>query len=432
MTVENLYKLFLKYPSVTTDSRNCPHDSIFFALKGDRFDGNDYIRQTLDSGAAFAVSDRHDLPDDERIIKVDDVLITLQQLAAYHRTEMKTPVIAITGTNGKTTTKELIAASLSSQYKTLYTQGNLNNHIGVPLTLLKITAEHDFAVVEMGANHQGEIAALCQIARPDFGVITNIGKAHLEGFGSFENIIDTKTELYKYIGNHGKSVFANDDNAVLAPYLSSLNVTRYGKSGSCFVCGSAISSTPFLNIEWKQQNNSATYEIHTNLVGDYNFENVLTAICVSSFFGVSPQNICQAISKYIPQNNRSQNRQTERNNLIIDAYNANPASMKVAVDNFLALPVSPKMLILGEMRELGKYSREEHQILVNRIRESAVNQVFLCGSNFINLDNIPSSWKIFNSTDELLKTLETETIKEYNILIKGSRGNQLEKAVDKL
>jgi UDP-N-acetylmuramoyl-tripeptide--D-alanyl-D-alanine ligase len=352
-------------------------------------------------------------------------------LANYHRKQLKTTIIAITGTNGKTTTKELVATALSAEHKVLYTQGNLNNHIGVPLTLLQLKPEHGFAVVEMGANHPGEIAALCAIAEPDYGLITNIGKAHLEGFGSFEGVIRTKTELYDFIRKTGGKVFANVDNPILSPLLKDLDVILYGTK-NVFIKGFILDSSPFLRVEWERATNPKTenYRIDTHLVGAYNFENVMAAVCVASYFGVNPEAICRAIGEYVPQNNRSQNMKTTKNRLIIDAYNANPSSMKVALDNFLSLSEFPKMVILGEMKELGEYSSKEHQLLVDRIRESAVEQVFLCGENFRKCTDIPSQWTLFSSTEDLSKQLQTADIKGYLILVKGSRSNQLEKVTE--
>jgi UDP-N-acetylmuramoyl-tripeptide--D-alanyl-D-alanine ligase len=430
MTIKNLYQLFLQHPVVATDSRNCPANSLFFALKGENFDGNDYILQALESGASFAIGDRRKLPCDRRIIRVEDTLATLQQLACYHRMQLKTKVIAVTGTNGKTTTKELIAAALSCQYAILYTRGNLNNHIGVPLTLLGLKPEHDFAVIEMGANHPGEIAALCRISRPDFGIVTNIGKAHLEGFGSFEGVIKTKTELYSYIQQYGKVIFANADNSVLKQYISDFNAVTYGVNSGNFLRGDILSSAPFLSMEWQKEQSSEKFKIDTHLVGKYNFENVMAAVCIASYFNVGADSICSAISDYIPQNNRSQSMKTAYNKLIIDAYNANPTSMKAALENFITLPDSPKMLILGEMRELGNYSREEHENLINIIRQNAVDKVILCGDNFVGLNSLPSGWKVFSTTDSLLHYLRTEKISGYTILIKGSRANRLEQTVE--
>ncbi|MDR0685895.1 MAG: UDP-N-acetylmuramoyl-tripeptide--D-alanyl-D-alanine ligase [Dysgonamonadaceae bacterium] len=431
MTTENLHQLFTQHPAVSTDSRTCVPESIFFALKGNNFDGNDYITQALSNGAAYAVSDRPNLPPNKQIIKVDNALATLQELARYHRLKMKTPIIAVTGTNGKTTTKELLAAVLSSQYETVYTEGNLNNHIGVPLTLLKLKPDSDLAIIEMGANHTGEIAALCQIANPDYGLITNIGKAHLEGFGSPEGVIEAKTELYEYLHERRRTVFANADNPVLEPFLAELNTVKYGTDERYFVCGSILSCAPYLSLEWKKSNEPEKHTINTHLVGKYNFENVLAAVCVAMYFKVNSRDICRTIGNYIPKNNRSQSLKTAKNNIVVDAYNANPDSMKAALDNFIASPDSPKMLILGDMRELGAYSQKEHQTLVNTIRQyDNIKQVLLSGGGFKNLDGIPPSWRIFPSIEDLLHALKTEKVEGYNILLKGSNGNQLEKTLE--
>ena len=452
MNTTDLYSVFLKYPIITTDSRNCPPDSIFFALKGDKFDGNDYIEQALQNGAAFAVGDRAGLPEDKRIIRVDNVLTSLQDLATYHRKQLYTKVIAITGSNGKTTTKELIAAILSTQYSVLFTQGNLNNHIGVPLTLLRLKPEHHFAVIEMGANHPGEIRELCRIADPDFGLITNVGKAHLEGFGSFEGVVCTKTELYEYLREKGGWIFVNIDNPVLKERSKNINTIYYGTSPEAFVQGK-IDPTPnpspqgegiktqpdsYLEMEWHLSPNPSLngegrgvrMKIKTQLVGAYNFENVLAAICIAVYFGVEPEKLNRAIACYAPTNNRSQSLKTQRNDLIIDAYNANPSSMQVALDNFLNLKVSPKMAIIGEMKELGEYSLEEHQKLVDRLRESAIDKVILCGENFQNTHSIAPDWAVFHHTQELLDYLQLEHFSGFHILIKGSRANQLERTIE--
>ena len=420
MFLSDLYQLFLKHPVITTDSRNCPKGSIFFALRGDKFNGNDYIEQVLNEGAAYAVGDGNDLPNDNRVIQVDNVLQSLQQLANYHRKQINAKVIAITGTNGKTTTKELIATALSSKHKTLFTQGNLNNHIGVPLTLLQLKAEHEFAVIEMGANHQGEIRELCQIVEPDYGLITNVGKAHLEGFGSFEGVIRTKTELYDFLRIKGGIVFGNLDNSILKEFYQSLSMVYYGTTSEAFVQGKIIGSSP-LALELKGK------ELRTHLVGGYNFENVLAAICIASYFGVEDSLINSAIENYIPQNNRSQNQKTAKNHLIIDAYNANPSSMKAALDNFISLNVSPKMVILGEMKELGNYSEEEHRKIVDLLLQSNIDNVILVGENFKNQPHIPAQWKAFAQTTDLFDYLTDAKIEGHTILIKGSRANQLEK-----
>jgi UDP-N-acetylmuramoyl-tripeptide--D-alanyl-D-alanine ligase len=424
--MNRLYEIFRQYPAITTDSRSCNEGAVFFALKGDKFDGNDYIEQALESGAAYAVGDRKSLPEDERIIQVDNVLQTLQNLANYHRRQMKAKVIAVTGTNGKTTTKELIAAALSSKYKTLYTQGNLNNHIGVPITLLRLRPDYAFAVIEMGANHPGEIRELCRIAEPDCGLITNVGKAHLEGFGSFEGVVRAKTELYDFLREKDGTVFGNLDNPILKAYFNHLQTIYYGISPDAFVLGKITTFAPTLALEWKR--GEEKNQIETHLAGSYNFENVLAAVCVASYFEVESEKINDAIENYFPANNRSQNQKTERNRLIIDAYNANPSSMQAALDNFDSLDASPKMLILGEMNELGPYTREEHQKLVDRLNKLSFT-VVLVGRNFKECTSLNPEWKLFMTTDDLTVYLQTASPSGYHILIKGSRGNQLEKVI---
>ena len=467
MHTAELYAIFLKNPVVTTDSRNCPSGSIFFALRGEKFDGNDYIEQALSNGAAFAVGDREDLPQDNRIIRVDNALKSLQDLANYHRKKLNPKVIAITGTNGKTTTKELIAVALSTTYTVLYTHGNLNNHIGVPLTLLRLKPEHRFAIIEMGANHIGEIRDLCRIADPDFGLITNVGKAHLEGFGSFEGVVRAKTELYDYIREKGGSVFVNIDNPILKERSENTNRIFYGTSPEAFVRGRIVDSGDGLELEYEEtcsfepslsqksvipsltrnplemhadnqgiagqaRNDKAWTLIKTQLVGNYNFENVLAAICISKYFEVETEHsqFIKAIANYSPTNNRSQNLKTERNHLIIDAYNANPSSMQVALDNFFSLKVSPKMVILGEMKELGEYSEEEHQKLFDRLSENSIDMVILCGENFRNISSKPPELLVFLHTQDLLDYLKDGNISGFHILIKGSRTNQLERTIE--
>ena len=440
MQTIDLYSIFLKHPIVTTDSRNCPSGSIFFALRGEKFDGNDYIEQALNNGAAFAISDRAGLLQDNRIIVVDDVLQSLQNLANYHRKQLNTKVLAITGTNGKTTTKELIAAALSTLYPTLFTHGNLNNHIGVPLTLLRLKPEHRFAVIEMGANHQGEIRELCRIADPDFGLITNVGKAHLEGFGSFEGVVRTKTELYDYIREKGGLLFVNIDNPILKDRSKNAQTIYYGTSQEAFVQGQIIDSDSCLEVEYYPSSDpspSPSYsppfvgrgQIKTQLAGNYNFENVLAAICVAMYWGVGIEELNQALANYTPTNNRSQHLKTQRNHLIIDAYNANPSSMQVAFENFLTMKVSPKMAIIGEMKELGKYAQEEHQRLVDCLYESTIDKVILCGESFSKSHSINPEWMVFKHTPELLDYLQYEHFSGFHILIKGSRANQLEKTL---
>jgi UDP-N-acetylmuramoyl-tripeptide--D-alanyl-D-alanine ligase len=425
VNIELLYQIFRQYPIITTNSRICPTNSLFFALRGEKFDGNDYIMEALMSGAIYAVGDRNDLPENERIIKVGNVLQTLQSLANYHRKLMNAKIIAITGTNGKTTTKELIATVLSSKYKTLYTQENLNNYIGVPLTLLRLNSEHQFAVIEMGASHVNEIRMLCQIAEPDYGIITNVGKAHLEGFGSLDGVVKAKTELYDFIRDKGGVVFANLDNLILKEWYNSFSVIYYGTTSKAFVYGRMIGFDPTLVLEWSK--NSNKNKIVTHFVGGYNLENILASICVANYFGVEDYRINVVIANYIPINNRSQNCKTKKNNLIVDAYNANPDSMRVALDNFYKLRISPKMVILGEMGELGSYSKEEHQKVLNSLWGSKVDKVFLIGRNFEECLLPCSGWKLFRQTEDCLEYLRMTSVEGYHILIKGSRNNQLEK-----
>jgi UDP-N-acetylmuramoyl-tripeptide--D-alanyl-D-alanine ligase len=423
MNIEQLYAVFRRYPVVSTDSRTCPPAAVFFALKGDHFDGNDYIEQVLSRGAAYAVGDSVSMPDSDRVIRVDNALQTLQDLAHYHRKQLSAVVIAVTGTNGKTTTKELIAAALASQYPTLYTQGNLNNHIGVPLTLLQLRPEHRFAVIEMGANHPGEIDALCRISEPDCGLITNVGRAHLEGFGSPEGVIRTKTELYRFLRNTGGTVFVHSDNRILKDFCDALpRVIDYGTAPEAVVRGEITASSPTLALQW---NGGA---ITTQLVGSYNFENVLAAVCVASYFGVSKAKINAAIEHYVPTNNRSQNVDTGRNRLIVDAYNANPSSMQAALENFNALELHPKMLILGEMKELGDYSRVEHQKLIDRISPT-VDEVLLAGAGYSDGLSLPVGCRWFPTTDALADYLQANPPQGYHILLKGSRSNRLEQVM---
>jgi UDP-N-acetylmuramoyl-tripeptide--D-alanyl-D-alanine ligase len=430
MEISHLYAIFKQHPLISTDSRNCPKNSLFFALKGDKFDGNDYIEQVLNNGAAYAVGDRKDLPKNERIIQVDNVLQTLQNLANYHRKQMSATVVAITGSNGKTTTKELIGAVLSYKYKTLYTKGNLNNHIGVPLTLLQLTPEHEYAIIEMGANHIGEIRDLCCIADPDYGLITNIGKAHLEGFGSLEGVIQAKTELYDYLRQREKAIFANSDNPILKQFFAGLSVIDYGTSSDAFIQGHIIEATPTLALKWGKKNENEHHVIYTQLVGSYNFENVLAAICIGSYFLVEDEQINEAIKNYFPTNNRSQTIETAKNQLIIDAYNANPSSMRAALENFFTLPESPKMLILGEMRELGQYAKTEHQGIIDLLNQHFIEHVFLIGENFEHCSSLHPQWKIFSNTENLLDYLRTYPMHGFHVLIKGSRGNELEKTIE--
>ena len=429
MEIEKLYSLFKQHPHVTTDSRGCAEGSIFFAIKGEHFNGNLYAREAIKKGCAYAIVDEAEFADEKgQILLTDNVLATLQKLANHHRKQFDIPVIGITGTNGKTTTKELIATVLKSRYDTLFTEGNLNNHIGVPLTLLQLRGEHEMAVIEMGANHPGEIAALCAIAVPTHGLITNVGKAHLEGFGSFENVIKTKSELYDFLKSHAGIVFLDNDNPFLSDKAQELNTCEYGTANGLFVYGHVVVNNPFLTMEWGFS--GKTYKISTQLIGGYNAANVLAAVCVGSFFEVPPETIIETIAAYKPINNRSQFKQTAKNRLIIDAYNANPSSMRAAIENFASMGGTGKMALLGDMLELGSESKEEHRTVVELLKKSDINEALLCGSEFSALSNNP--YKTFQNVDEMTRFLSQSPIEGKLILIKGSRGVRLEKTVDLL
>ena len=380
MSIIDLYDLFIHNPQITTDSRNCPKGSIFFALKGDKFDGNQYAGKALASGCVYAVIDNPDYYIGERTILVDNVLKTLQQLAHHHRKVLGLPIIGITGTNGKTTTKELLAAVLSTKFNLLYTEGNFNNHIGVPLTLLRLTHDHEMAVIEMGASHPGDIKELVDIVHPNYGIITNVGRAHLEGFGSFEGVIRTKGELYDYIRRSKGKIFIKKENEYLQSIAKGIEQITYGNGDDAFASGQVVSCDPFLVFNWKQQGKLHTVETH--IIGSYNLDNVLAAVAVGRFFKIPAERISRAIAAYEPTNNRSQFKKTDNNELIIDAYNANPSSMKVALDNFITMPVQPKAIILGDMRELGPTSDELHAEVVEQIKKGQFDKVFLCGEHF--------------------------------------------------
>jgi len=421
--IENIYQHFQKAYKVSTDSRKIEDGAVFFALKGENFDANDFALQVAEDGkASLVVADRNDLPKHERILIVDDTLKALQQLAQYHRQQMKATVIGITGTNGKTTTKELVSAVLAKKYKLIHTMGNLNNHIGVPLTLLSIKPDTEMAVVEMGANHPGEIADLCLLSDPDFGLITNVGKAHLEGFGNFEGVIETKTALYRHIKAHGQAVFVNRMNDILWQRSEGQNRINYGCHSSADYPVEQGQCNPYLSVKWQEQ------EIRTRLVGAYNFENVAAAIAVGSYFGVEKAAIIEALESYTPTNSRSQVIDTEKNHIIMDAYNANPTSMQAALRNFANICGEQHLLILGDMRELGTASEEEHRNILNLMKELGFKEAYLVGQNFCAY-NGNADWRIFDNVEELRQYIENHCIEGKTILVKGSRGIMLEKVL---
>lgn len=441
MTISSLYDIFLQHPVITTDSRDCPAGSIFFALKGETFDGNAYALKALELGCAYAVIDEAEYATDPRCILVEDVLSTLQLLANYHRKVLGTPVIGVTGTNGKTTTKELISAVLSEKYNVLFTQGNFNNHIGVPKTLLRLTKEHEIAVIEMGANHPGEIKTLVDIVEPDFGIITNVGKAHLEGFGSFEGVIRTKGELYDFLRSSKKhnvslpddmvkecpKVFIHADNEHLLGISHDMSLIKYGtiSFADLAVFGEVTECAPFLSFSWKNQGAGADATLHhvdSHLIGSYNIYNMLAAATIGLHFGVSEAQVDHALSNYVPSNNRSQLTVTATNKLIVDTYNANPTSMNAALLNFRDMKVSPKMAILGDMRELGDVSAEEHQKVVDFLKRTDITDVWLVGSEFAKTD---CNYRKFENVDKVKEEIAVNPPKDKYILIKGSNGIKL-------
>ena len=427
MNLNELYELFLHHEKITTDSRHCPANSLFFALKGERFDGNQYAAKALEAGAAYAIIDNPEYLSGDRMILVDNVLDCLQQLAHRHRKALGIPVIGITGTNGKTTTKELLASVLATKFNVLATEGNLNNQIGVPLTLLRMNPDHEIAVVEMGASHPGDIDELVHIVAPNYGLITNVGCAHLEGFGSFEGVLHTKGELYDYLRHTNGKIFINQENKDLMGIAHGLEQITYGQHEGAFAVGHVVESNPFLTFDWKQQ--GKIHVVETHLVGAYNIDNVLAAVAVGRYFKIPAERISRAIAAYEPTNNRSQYKKTERNALIIDAYNANPTSMKAALDNFASLPVHPKAVVLGDMLELGKTSDELHSRIIRQLQAKAFDKVYLCGQHFgRTADGFPS----FTTTEELIAALRQDKLEGYHILIKGSHGMGLEKVVELL
>ena len=429
MEMKDLYELFLQHPTITTDSRDVPEGSMFFALKGETFDGNAYAKAALEQGATYAVIDEKEYAeeDNEHLLLVEDVLTTLQQLAKYHRVHLGTPIIGITGTNGKTTTKELIATVLKKKYNVLYTQGNFNNHIGVPKTLLQLTKEHDIAVIEMGANHPGEIKTLVEIVLPDFGIITNVGKAHLLGFGSFEGVIRTKGELYDFLRAIEGTVFINNENPHLLGISKGLKLVKYGQTETdgLLVKGQLVECNPFLKFEW----NGGV--VQTRLIGSYNLDNALAAACIGTYFEVPSNDICDALAEYTPSNNRSQLTITKDNKLVVDAYNANPTSMKAALDNFRLIQSDHKMCILGQMGELGDVSEEEHQKVIDLIGEGDFEQVWLVGDNFAKTRH-PANYRLFANVEEVKTAISTQKPQGFLILIKGSNSNKLVQTVELL
>jgi len=438
MTTKDIYQLFTQHPVISTDTRKIAADSLFFALKGDKFDANNFAEQAIAAGAAYAIIDNLAYQLGDQYILVDDVLTTLQDLARYHRKQLTIPVIGLTGTNGKTTTKELINAVLSQKFKTLATQGNLNNHIGVPLTILSIDRTHEIAVIEMGANHQKEIALLSSIAQPSHGLITNIGKAHLEGFGGVEGIKKGKGELYDFLKADEGIVFVNGDDAVLMAMQKARSLDKlvlYGTSNKDnSIIGKLTENSPLLSLEWTNKLSGENYPVKTQLTGAYNLDNILAAICIGVYFELEADEINAGITGYQPQNNRSQIKKTETNTLICDYYNANPSSMQVAIENIGKLQANRKVLILGDMFELGDESPAEHAAIIKKALNTNVAERIFIGKEFAEQEsrvkNQESRIKFYNTAEDAIEALKAEPIKNSTVLIKGSRGMALERLVD--
>jgi UDP-N-acetylmuramoyl-tripeptide--D-alanyl-D-alanine ligase len=427
MEIQELYSLFEKHPLICTDTRKILPGSLFFCLKGSNFNGNKFAAKAIENGAAYAIIDEAAYASGEKTIRVKDTLACLQQLAKYHRTKLKIPVIGITGSNGKTTTKELLYAVLSKKYKVYATPGNLNNHIGVPLSVLEITPDYDMAIIEMGANHLGEIRDLCKISQPDFGLITNIGKAHLEGFGSFENVITAKTELYKSIEKRKGLVFLNNNNSILKEHVGTIKCFTYGTNQNSDIHVNFLVANPFVKIHWENKK----IIIESKLIGKYNFENILSAVAIGEYFKVDPLQIKEAIEDYEAKNFRSQFIQKGSNLVILDAYNANPTSMIAALENFNLMQSTHKIVMLGDMLELGTYKDAEHSKIIEFLIDSNYDQVFLVGTLFSKA-NLRRDFLTFNTSAELKIYLEQNPIKKALILVKGSRGTQMENVVEAL
>ncbi|WP_353778955.1 UDP-N-acetylmuramoyl-tripeptide--D-alanyl-D-alanine ligase [Winogradskyella sp. 3972H.M.0a.05] len=424
MTIASIYNHFLECDSVCTDTRKISKNCLFFALKGENFNGNTFADEALEQGAKYCIVDEEAYAENENSILVEDVLTTLQDLARYHREQLGTPIIALTGSNGKTTTKELINAVLKTKYQTLATKGNLNNHIGVPLTLLSLTRDIEIGIVEMGANHKKEIEFLCNIALPDYGLITNFGKAHLEGFGGFEGVIEGKSELYKHLIKHNKLIFINSNDALQKQQINDYsNYYSFGNTKGVDVNVLNQTNGEFVSVQFGDE------VITSNLSGIYNFNNIAVAITIGNYFNVSVQQIKEGIESYIPSNNRSQIIENNSNKIVLDAYNANPTSMKAAIDNFKLLKSDAKYALLGDMFELGSTSNQEHQEIMSYAETEIDGQILFVGENFFPCNpSSPQSLK-FKNFDDLEEYLQNKTIQNSLILIKGSRGMALERAL---
>ncbi|PWS28265.1 UDP-N-acetylmuramoyl-tripeptide--D-alanyl-D-alanine ligase [Pedobacter yonginense] len=432
MTTEKLYSYYLKSRLISTDTRNISEGCIFFALKGDNFNANEFAKQALEKGAAFVVIDEADFALNDKCLLVDDVLTTLQQLARHHRNQLNIPVIGLTGSNGKTTSKELVNAVLAERFKTFATFGNLNNHIGVPLSILSIDNEVEIAVIEMGANHQKEIELLCTIAQPTHGIITNVGLAHLDGFGGFEGVKKGKAELYAYLKEAQGYTFINRDNPHLLEMSQKAGLNKliyYGTENGNTIKGTLKSSDPFIEVEWT--NHDLSSSVKTNLTGSYNFENILAAICIGDFFDLNPEEINAGLSNYQPKNNRSQLTKTDKNTVICDFYNANPSSMSAALKNISVLTAEHKTAILGDMFELGPESATQHELIAKQANESGLNTLVFIGKHFYAFKD-KFDGLFFETPAEAATHLQQNSVQDNLVLLKGSRGMKLESLLEYL
>ncbi|MFA6126059.1 MAG: UDP-N-acetylmuramoyl-tripeptide--D-alanyl-D-alanine ligase [Bacteroidales bacterium] len=431
MKSEDFYKTYLQYPQICTDSRKVTPGCLYFSLKGDQFDGNRFASDALARGSAFAIVDDPAMVAGERYILVPDVLGFLQEMASYHRGRLNLPVIGLTGTNGKTTTKELVHSVLKQKFNTVATAGNLNNHIGVPVTVLSTRQDTEILIVEMGANHPGEIDFLCNICRPTIGLVTNIGIAHLEGFGSFEGVIQTKTELYRWINHIGGKLFYNVDDPLLKELVGSYAGISYGSGPGAQVIGQPSTSERFLSLQCKTNAHAQFFDIRSHLTGSYNLYNILAAAAIGSYFGVSDEQIKTGIESYVPDNMRSQWIQTGKNVLFLDAYNANPSSMSLALENFASLKMPHSIAILGDMFELGQHAPAEHLKIIKQAGQLDLDRVLFAGEQFYqHAVGFPDLF--FENINGLKSYLAQDQIENCNILIKGSRGMQLEQLVSYL
>ncbi|MFC3559962.1 UDP-N-acetylmuramoyl-tripeptide--D-alanyl-D-alanine ligase [Pedobacter jamesrossensis] len=432
ITTEELYKHYLKNPVISTDTRNISEGCIFFALKGDNFNANEFAEQAIEKGASFVVIDEDNFAVSSKCLVVNDVLSTLQDLARHHRKQLNIPVIGLTGSNGKTTSKELINAVLAERYKTFATFGNLNNHIGVPLSILSITDDAEIAIIEMGANHQKEIELLCTIAQPTHGIITNVGMAHLDGFGGFEGVKKGKAELYSYLKKINGYTFINRNNDFLLEMSAAAGLTKliyYGTENGNTIKGSLKSSDPFIEVDWTNHDDSTS--VKTNLTGSYNFENILAAICIGDFFDMEAEEINRGLANYQPKNNRSQLTKTERNTVICDFYNANPSSMSAALTNISTLTADKKIAILGDMFELGPESETQHQLIAEQAFNSDLDEIIFIGKYFYAFKK-SSKGTFFETPAEAANYLKANKITDALVLLKGSRGMKLESLLEYL